>query len=230
MAKKIKYTDKQGNAVTLEELLKGKSPEQTKAIKFFHGIPIKEGCFKKEYLKGEAYLQIVKEKQGKIDLKERALQKLGVDEDQVREIEPVCLVGFRDDHSKIKSYPGYFVGGTLVSSVYEVTWIFFGDDQVYVYNHAFDTTDESLVDATREYFYKDITAFATSSNSIQKKVWVVKEQGCSTSRVSEMRMMNSELFRIVVPGEVFECAYRDQGHSAEMISAMKQKLRDKKQQ
>lgn len=229
MAEKIKYTDKQGNAVTLEELLKGKSPEQTKAIKFFHGIPIKEGCFKKEYLKGEAYLQIVREKQGKIDLKERALQKLGIDEDQVREIEPVCFEGFRDDHSKIRPYVGY-VGDKVVSSMYEVTWLFFGDDQVYVYNHAFDTTDESLVDATQEYFYKDITAFATSSDSIQKKVWVVKKQGCSTSRVSETRTVNSELFRIVVPGEVFQCAYQDEGHSAKMISAMKQKLRDKKQQ
>lgn len=229
MAEKTKYKDKQGNTVTLDELLKGKNPEQIKAIKFFFGIPIKEGCFKKEYLKGEAYLQLVKEKRNKVDLKERALQKLGIDEDQVREIAPVCFEGFRDEHSKIRPYAG-FVGETVVSSMYEVTWLFFGDDQVYVYNHAFDTTDDSVVDATQEYFYKDITAFATSSDSIQKKIWVVKKDGCSTASVSETRTVNSELFRIVVPGEVFQCAYRDEGDSAKMISAMKQKLRDKKQQ
>jgi hypothetical protein len=99
-----------------------------------------------------------------------------------------------------------------------------------VYNHAFDTTDDSLVDTTQEYFYADITAFATSSDSIQKKVWEVEEKGCSSSRISKMTTVNSELFRIVVPGEVFQCAYQDEGHAVQNISAMKQKLREKKQQ
>ena len=78
MAEETKYTDKHGNEVTLEELLKGKNPEQTKALKFFHGIPISEGCFKKEYLKGDAYMRIVKSKLGQSDLKQRALQKLAL--------------------------------------------------------------------------------------------------------------------------------------------------------
>jgi hypothetical protein len=166
---------------------------------------------------------------GQADLKQRALQKLGIDEDQVKEIEPVCFEGFREDHGKIHPYIGS-AEGTVVSSMYEITWLFFGDEQVYVYNHAFDTTDDSLVDTTQEYFYADITAFATSSDSIQKKVWEVEEKGCSSSRISKMTTVNSELFRIVVPGEVFLCAYQDEGHAVQNISAMKQKLREKKQQ
>jgi hypothetical protein len=224
------YTDKQGNEVSLSELLKGKNQEQIKAIKFFNGIPIEEGCFKKKYLTAEAYMAIVKSKLGQTDLKNRALQKLGLDEDQVKEIEPVCFEGFREGHSKINPLVAK-VGNDYFSSMYEVTWLFFGDDQVYVYNHAFDTTDDSLIDTTQEYFYKDITAFATNSDSIQKKVWIVKSEGCSSSsRESEMAMVSSELFRIVVPGEVFQCAYQDEGSASQKISAMKQKLREKKQQ
>ena len=229
MAEKATYTDKQGNEVSLEELIKGKNPEQVKALKFFHGVPVNEGCFKKEYMSDSGYMQIVKAKQDQSGLRDRALQKLGIDEDQVKEIEPVCFEGFRYEYSKLEPYTS-FLGNTPVSSMYETTWLFFGDDQVYVYNHAFDTTDDTLVDTTQEYFYKDITAFATRSDNVQRKVWMVKKKGCSSYRESQMKNVNSELFRIVVPGEVFECAYRDIGGAAQQVAAMKQKLREKKQQ
>jgi hypothetical protein len=222
-----KFTDKQGNAVSLEELMKGKSPPQQEALKYFLGIPIKEGCFKKEYLTGETYLGLIQTRRDSLDLKERALQKLGIDEDEVTEIEPVCFEGFREDDKKMNPYVSY-VGNQVVSSMYEVTWLFFGDEQLYLYHHAFDSTDDSIIDSTQEYFYKDITAFSTSSDSIQKKVWVVKESTCSSTRESEMRTLTSDLFRIVVPGEVFLCAYTDDGESTQRISAMKQKLREKK--
>ncbi|MDB2576437.1 hypothetical protein N9Z54_04450 [Planctomycetota bacterium] len=228
------YTDKQGNVVGLQELLKGKKGKQLQALKLFHCIPISEGCFSKEYLTLAAYERIVDAKRDGLDLRRRAIEKLGIDEDQVREIDPICLEGYREFHDKINPYLADAIDGkgegSMVSSMYEVTWLFFGDEQVFVYNHGFDTTDDSLVDTTQEYFYQDITSFVTSSESVQKKIWNVNGEGCSSLRKSEMRMVNSELFRIVVPGETFTCAYHDDGDTARQISAMKQKLREKKQQ
>jgi len=221
------YTDKQGNQVSLDELLKGKTPDQVRALKFFHGIPVSEGCLKKGYMSEADYMQLVNRKQGESGLKQRALSKLGIDEDQVREIDPVCFQGFRFEFNKLHPYTSFM--SMPVSSMFETTWLFFGDEQVYVYNHAFDTTDETLVDTTQEYFYGDITAFATRSDSVQSKVWVVKSEGCTSSRVSAMKNVTTELFRIVVPGEVFECAFRDDGSAAKQVAAMKQKLREKKQ-
>ena len=107
--------------------------------------------------------------------------------------------------------------------------MFFGEDQLYVYNHSFDTTDETRQDTTQEYFYKDVTAFATNSDSWQKKVWVQEGKGCSQTKELQDKQVNEELFRIVVPGEVFACAYSDDGTAVAKIAAMKQKLREKKQ-
>jgi hypothetical protein len=223
------YTDKQGNDVTLEELLKDRTEEQVKAIKFFKGIPINEGCFKKEYLSLDAYEKIISGKLGDSSLKEYALQKLGLDEDQVCEIEPVCFRGYRYAYTKLEPYTTGS-DGRYVSSMYETTWLFFGDEQVYVYNHAFDTTDSTLFDTTSEYFYSDVTAFATRSDNVERKIWFLEGSGCSSERVSKSKSVNSELFRIVVPGEVFECAYDDDDDTTQKkVSAMKQKLREKKQ-
>jgi hypothetical protein len=223
-----KFTDKQGNEVSLDELLKGKTPEQIKALKFFSGTPIEEGCFSKKYLTQEAYMEIVSARLSQFDSKQRALAKLGLDEDQVKEIDPVCFTGFRYTHSTIN--PWFIkVGKEWCSSMWEITWLFFGNEQVFVYHHGFDTTDDSLVDTTQEYFYKDITAFATSSESSQKKVWEVKSEGCVSNRVSTMATTSTEVFRIVVPGEVFSCVYKEDSTSSQKISAMKQKLREMKQ-
>ena len=221
------YTDKEGNDVTLGELVKNKTADQVKALKFFQGIPISQGCFSKQYLSESEYQALVRAKRGEGN-RDRALKKLGIDEDQVREIAPVCFEGYRYEYSKLRPYTT-FVEGSFYSSMYEVTWLFFGDDQVYVHNYAFDTTDNTVMDTTQEYFYKDITAFATRSDSVQRKLWIVKKDGCARTRESQSKNVETDMFRIVVPGEVFECAYRNVENASQQISAMKQKLREKKQ-
>ena len=229
MAKEQVFRDKFGNNVSLKELMKGKDAQQQVATKFFCGIPVKEGCFKKEFLTLEGYTEVVKSKRGSGNYKDRALNKLGIDEDQVKEIDPVCFEGYRYDYPKLEPFTS-FVDGTFVASMYEITWIFFGNDQVYVYNHSFDTTDATQSDKTLEYFYKDITAFATSSDSVPRKVWITEGKGCSAKSESQTKNINSDLFQIKVPGDTFACALKSAGEYSSAISAMKQKLRDKKNQ
>jgi hypothetical protein len=224
----VKYKDKQGNEFTFKALSKGKTPDQIAALKFLFGLPIKEGCFKKEFLSPDGYMDLVRRKGTGAALKDRALSKLGIDLDQVKEIEPVCFEGFRYEYKNLQPYVAHN-SDRYFSSMFEVTWLFFGNDQVYVFNHSFDTTDETVQDTTQEYFYKDITAFATKSDSWQKKVWIEKGKGCSkTSELTE-KQINEDLFRIVVPGDAFSCAYKADESASSKIAAMKQKLRDKKQ-
>jgi hypothetical protein len=219
MANVETFYDKQGNSVTGIELMKGKSGSQITALKLFNGIPVETGCMKKVYLSYNGYMDIVKAQRGTGDYKDRALDKLGIDEDQVKEIEPVCFEGFRFDYDKLPPYAA-LVDNHYVASMYEITWIFFGNDQVYVYNHAFDTTDQTMSDRTLEYFYKDITAFVTSSDTVSKKIWKNGE--------SQMINVTSELFSIKVPGDTFACALSNADNYAKAIAAMKQKLREMK--
>lgn len=227
------YKDRYGNNVKLEELLKNKSASEQIAIRYFNSVPIKSGCFGKTFATDTDYLNIVNEQIGSLESrKTRALSRLGVDEDQVCEIPPVCFQGF----SKLDDVDGIdnawllvTANGHLVTPTKELTWIFFGNEQVYVYKVRIDTCDNSLKsERTQEYFYKDVTAFASSSDSIRVKFKNVKK-GCGSEKDEYLdRNADEESFRIVVPGEIFKCPLSPEDDNESKISAMKQKLREKK--
>ena len=219
--------NKQDEEVTKEELLKDKNEEEQKALKFFSGIPISEACFKKTFLTGDGYMDLVKAKVGGTDFKEKALNKLGIDEDMAKEIDPVNFEDFRYEYPKLEPFLG-FHEGKFYTSMWEITWLFFGEEQVYVYNYSFDTTDETIQEKTQEYFYTDITAFTTQSDSVVKKIWQIEKSGCSSNKEEVDKTTTSDIFKIVVPGEAYVCAYPGTEADDQSVSAMKQKLRDMK--
>jgi hypothetical protein len=225
-----KIQDKSGHYVTEEELLKGRTEDQITSLKFLLQIGDSAGCFKMEYVLPEAYMAIVAKK-AESYTKSLALDALGVDEDQVQEIDPVCFQGFDFDFDPKYLY---FSNNGAFSSVYEVTWIFFGTEQVYVYRHLFDTTDDTSVDQTEEYFYKDIISFTTENKSVQENVLEVNvPSGCGKKepqRTYSSKMVKSAKFKIGLPGESFRCSYSEgDGSVSSKVNAMKQKLREKKQ-
>lgn len=231
---KLTHQDRYGNNVKFEELLKNKSASEQFAIRYFAGVPIKSGCFNKTFATDTDYLNIVNEQVGSLESRKiRALSRLGVDEDQVCEIPPVCFQGFTLLADEVKGIKHDWVrltaNGHIVTPTKELTWLFFGNEQVYVYKIRVDTCDNSLKsERTQEYFYKDVTAFASSSDSIRTKVPTIKK-GCGQEVVELVdRTVDKESFRIVVPGEIFECPLSPEDDNESKISAMKQKLREKK--
>jgi hypothetical protein len=227
------YTDRYGNEVALDVLMKNKNPEEQVAIKYFNAIG-DGGCFGKKYVTDQAYLNLVIKQVGSLeDRQAQALNKLGLDVDQVQEIPPVGFQGYafltdsiKDmKHDKVR----FTAGDQFVTATKELTWLFFGDEQIFVYKARIDMIDHAIrSENTLEYFYKDITAFSTESNSAKQKVPVLTE-GCGQSKVETIdRVVAVERFKIVVPGEVFVCAISPEDDNASKISAMKQKLRDKK--
>ena len=237
MADDDKILDKFDKSVTEEELLKGKTEDQKTALKFLRRIGDSAGCFKMTYVAPEAYMAIVSKNAALYD-KNNAINALGIDEDQVQEIDPVCFQGFdleakTDRNDAVPKYLLYTNMG-IFSSVYEVTWLFFGSEQMYVHRHLFDTTDETAVDQTEEYFYRDIISFTTENKSIQETVLEQSEEGgCGSKEVKRnytSKMVKSAKFKIGLPGESFRCSYNEgDGSVSSKVNAMKQKLREKKQ-
>jgi hypothetical protein len=233
MSNTNKYFDRGNNEVTEVELLKNRNANEQLAIKYFQKIRI-GGCFTAKYVSDKQHEKMIEDLIG--DREQRrliALKRLGLDEEQVQEIPPVSFEGYSRISDQVrglkKDYVAFTDENKVVTPTKELTWIFFGDDQIFVYKCRVDTVDNALrSEETQEYFYKDITAFANQSESYTDKIPVLK-QGCASSRIElEERVVEAERFRIVVPGEIFSCAISVEQDNSQKISAMKQKLREKK--
>jgi hypothetical protein len=207
--------------VTLQTALQGRSPDQQKVIKYFMAP---EGCFSKN-ISDEEYDQLVQSKYASLNLKQRALDKTGVEESQVNEIPP-CE--FRHWHFDKNTLQKRGTDGRFRSSAYQVTWLLFSDKQVYVYQYTFNMNEDSKKERTEEYFYKDITNFSTSSESEEKEYWEAGK-GCMNKTPSVTRKnIDHDVFYLIVPGDKFGCDIASVEDSSSIIQAMKAKLREKK--
>lgn len=197
-------------------LLRGKTAEQKAVIKYFLS-----GCPASFFvMKDDAYDKMVKDKLNGLNLKQRAMGKIGLDEDQLKEIPPVFLHGYNFDSG---TYSRVGSDGRLRSSKYDTTWLFFNDTHVYMYYYTMDMTSGSTKEGTEEYFYKDITSFSTSTDTIE----VIGPVGCGGKVTKITREYNR--FSLVVPGAQFYCSTSGVADADRSVNAMKQKLREKKQ-
>ncbi|MBP3494603.1 MAG: hypothetical protein J6K52_00165 [Clostridia bacterium] len=197
------------NAALVKSLCQGKNEDQKKVIKYFVQ---EEGCMTKN-ISDDEYATMVASKRDAMNLKAKALKKIGLDEEEVNEIPPVMFQGytFKNAYAKKRG------NGNWVSSNYEVTWIFFSSTQIYVYKCTFAMDEDKTKETTLEYFYKDVTAFSTSSEAEKAKINGKDEE------------IETEKFTLVVPGDKLYVSMGDIEDADSIIQAMKQKLREKKQ-
>ena len=143
-------------------------------------------------------------------LKEQALEKLGVDEDEVSEIEPILFGGY--------DYSNYTLSkqgedGIWRTNKYEVVYLFFSQNEVHCYTLEFSTSESKSIESTDVYFYKDVVSVSTCSKS-------VKIEGYE---------YEYEMFKLVTAGgTVLEVSLKDVENSRNSINAMRQLLREKK--
>ena len=199
-------------------LLRGKTSDQQQVIKYFLDTGCLAGLTR---MKDDVYEQKVQSVLNGLNLKQRALGKIGLDEDQLKAIAPVFLHGYHFGDGALSS-----VGkdDRIRSSKYDATWLFFSDTQVYMYSYTLDMTSDSKKEATEEYFYKDITNFSTSSETVE----VMKISGCKGDKATKTNREYTR-FSLVVPGDKFTCSTSGVADADRSVSAMKQKLREKKQ-
>ena len=200
-----KQTIGSDNAKLVKELTRCRNQTQTDVITYF----VRQGCGAKT-ITDEQYYNIVSNARAQYNSMQRALDKIGIDADEVKEVKPVYFEGFRYKDAFVKQV----ASGAKISSSYEITWIFFSDSQVHVYDCIFNLDDDKKTEIIDEYFYKDITSFTTVS---------VEEQ----DRNGESYPL--EVFRMKGAGNIdFECTMTDREGANASIRGMKQKLREKK--
>ncbi len=204
----------------MKRRLKGRTPEQQKVIKYFYGAG---GCLSKGITDAE-YDALLKAKLNSMDIKAKALNKIGLDESQVSEIEPVHFEGYLFDDKNAFARLGK--DREWRSSAYQVSWIFFSDSQVYVYQYTFNMDEDGKKESTEEYFYKDITNFSTASDSVEKEV--VDKVSCTGKTTYIRKSVDTNRFALVVPGDKFYCSMEQNEYTERAIQGMKAKLREKK--
>jgi hypothetical protein len=209
----------------MNQRLKGRTPDQQKVIKYFYGSG---GCLKKG-LTNDEYESMVMAKAKSMDFKQKALDKIGLDESQVREVEPVHFEGWwwgdtEKDANKFYTLRGK--DGVWRTSAYQITWIFFSATQVYVYKYTFNMDEDGKNEQTEEYFYKDITNFSTSSETVERETPI--KTSC-TGNVTYLRTkVDINRFTLSAMGDKFFCAMQQNDYTEKAVQGMKVKLREKK--
>ena len=194
---------------------KNRNDEQKKVIRYF----AVEGCLSKT-MNDAQYEELVKTTISKQDFKKKALEKIGLDESELKEIDPVHFEGWA--YGNNISYAKRGKDGNWRSSAYQISWLFFSSTQVYLYQDTihFDKDDKKV--ATEEYFYKDITNFSTSTDTVETPYWDPKQ------KKSLLENIDSNRFALTVPGDKFYCSLEQNDYTERAIQAMKAKLREKK--
>ena len=213
----LNAADKQAE---MNRALKGRTPDQQKIIKYFFGSG---GCLSKG-LKDEEYESMVMSKAKSVNFKQKALNKIGLDESQVNEVAPIHFEDYLFDDKKAYARRGK--DGVWRSSAYQVSWIFFSSTQVYVYQYTFNMDEDGKKENTEEYFYKDITNFSTTSDTVEKES--VSKVSCTGKAEYVRTNVDTNRFALVVPGEKFYCAMKQNDYTEKAIQGMKAKLREKK--
>ena len=196
--------------------IKGRNDEQKAVIRYFCNEP---ACLSKKPISDEEYEEIVRNFLSSNDFQKKALNKIGLDEDQVKEIEPVHFEGYLFDKDALAKTGQ---DGLWRSSKYQVSWLFFSDTQVYVYQYTFFLDEDGRKERTEEYFYKDITNFSTVSDTEEVPQYDPKQDKTNLVNV------NSNRFAITVPGDRFYCSMEQNDYTERSIQGMKAKLREKK--
>jgi hypothetical protein len=216
----------------LKRRLMGRTPEQQEVIKYF----LKgEGCISKNMTDG-AYETLVRNRVTSGNFKQKALDKIGIDESQVNEIPPVYFEGYLFDFAEslrkgedILSKLGK--DNVWRSPSYQISYLFFSNTQVHVYQFTFNMDGDEKKETTEEYFYKDITNFSTTSDTAVTRMFV--EKGGCLGIGSKAQLLQSSLdterFALAAAGGKFYCSMSKKEDTEGAIQAMKAKLREKKQ-
>ncbi|MBR6489645.1 MAG: hypothetical protein IKT03_03830 [Muribaculaceae bacterium] len=198
--------------VDIEKLRKGKNPEQKKVISYFLD---NERCCFGEKVTDKEIDEIVQAKTNELS-KNMVFGRLGIAEEHVTALAPVQFKGYVIDNAFVKKGKD----GVFRSSRYQVSWLFFSNEQVYFYQKTFSLIDDSKKENIEEYFYKDITSFSSLINTEQYSVYD------KNGEIVAHGSLDSQYFALTVPGEKMLCAT---GIGCDnVIRGMKELLREKK--
>lgn len=195
--------------------------DQAQVIHYFRD---ERGCLSKGI--PDAEFDANKERQiAALNLRNKALGKFGLDEDQVKEVDPIMIIGPDYENSEYKMIGS---DGVYRYSAYQITYIFCSATQVYVYQYTINLDISTKREKAEEYFYKDITNFTTVDDNKKIPFRAIKG-GCLGKTIQQdPKDVSISEFKIVVPGDKFLCSMIPNDETEGKIQALKAKLREKK--
>ncbi len=168
----------------------------------------------KSVMTDEEYKRRVAEKIVAMRIADRALTKLGLDEEQVREIEPIVFSDKVVLPTSLRVYNP--ISKEVYSSTHEVTYVYFTDNQLFVYKTQFDMCCNVAQEWTSEYFYSDV---CDVSSHVSQNVIAI-----GTSKIDYSRLY----FEIIATNSSIRFELNGDNSCLASFMAMKQKIREKK--
>lgn len=149
--------------------------------------------------------------------KEAGMRKLGLDDEMLND----CTAPFSIYGKKYDSYYRWGKDGVARTNHNEITWLFFSQDQVYIYTLNFKLTEkDKKTENTQEFFYSDIVSVSTGSTSVETNSNYAID-GSNTT-------VETEEFRLVVPGDKISFAFTSNEVVSQSVQGMKTLIRQKK--
>lgn len=148
------------------------------------------------------------------NIKEEALECLGIDEDQIKDTEPIIFSSYKlQDWTRAKKGKDGFWRTDSVECVF----LCFSNQAVHCYTLKYNTLMQKKTVSTDVYFYGDIVSLSTVSDSITMK------QGEDSEEVSY------DSFKIITAGgTAFSVGIRDREKAVRSINAMRSFIHEKK--
>lgn len=214
----------------LEHVKKGKTKEQKDIIDFLYIDS--SGCFSGNVVSSkmtmDEYEQIVAHKLYNLDLKQRAIEKIGLDESEIEEIEPIPLSGYIFSSNDDEILLVKAAEGRAVSSRFSVTWIFFSQTQIYTYTYTFETISDNVWETTRDFFYQDVTCMTMKQNVVERIDVTNAGCGCLNNESVIKNNFMEDTLEIVVPGASYRFSMRNNEDLERSLRAAKAMLRERK--
>jgi hypothetical protein len=149
------------------------------------------------------------------DLRQRALKKLGIDEDEVNEIAPISFDGYKYGSDAVVKRGK---DGKYRSNKYEAVMFFFSANEVHCYTYSFSITSDNQKEATDVYFYKDIVSVSTQTEGTSYSV--------GKGKSSEF---DYEYFKLTTTGGTYiSCNVRNADDAQRSINGMRSLIKSKK--
>ncbi len=161
-------------------------------------------------------------------LKEQALRKLGIDEEEVNLAPPKFLCGYSFGRSILgdkanmklsdkKGKDGYWRSPECVLHAF-----FFTENEIHYYRKTVSLVSDSFKEFTDEFFYKDIVSIKTE---ILEKPWIDPKTGEESSTIKS----RSQGFMLRnTGGETTECSCWSTEEADEAVNAMRSLVRQTK--
>ena len=169
----------------------------------------------KAIMTDEEYEALVEKKIQSLNIKQLGLEKLGLDPDEVKEISPIILSDdVVDEKYSLTVYSD--TDKSLHSSTKHVTYIYFTDEQLFVYKLQFDMCCNVQDEYASEFFYEDI---CDVSSHVSKNIIKTNNKDYEYAKVYLNIIAYNSQIGFVLDGE---------NENVGSLQAMKQKIREKK--